>query len=476
METMAQELNINNYNLRSVQKMFCDFGKTNIFYNTYTLMDIEDAKKHVHLELLRKYNYQHKDAITNFVTQASNMLSSDLFSKNEMGQNTEMVGIKDIIKDPRRLNKNYFNETYRIVSIDSMYRDNVLFTNDVYNSRTSSLMNITLNDSLDNVVSLELTNVNIPFTFYNIDEKNGNNYFYVEKSDVLKKISIASGNYNNTTIINAINAALVNEGIADLTMTLNTTTNKVTITNDDTVNPQSVIFYDHLDVSQNFHDNNTDELSPDIQAKLNNNLGWILGFRNINKSTVSLEYTIPANDGTLGTITGEALCYIPYTKYFIIILDDRNKNQTNKSLVQISNEKEFIKPTQYFKEIDNSLNCLNATNCSTYAGYENTQLTQKQLYSRLQINNHKTNFKNKNSMLDACGINNVFGIVPFEQKSLVWGESMFTSDKNRFKRKYNGPIDIDKMEIKLLDDRGNLLNLNGAEWSITMISTHLYQY
>ena len=74
------------------------------------------------------------------------------------------------------------------------------------------------------------------------------------------------------------------------------------------------------------------------------------------------------------------------------------------------------------------------------------------------------------------GINNVFGIVPFEQKSLVWGESMFTSDKNRFKRKYNGPIDIDKMEIKLLDDRGNLLNLNGAEWSMTLISTHLYQY
>ncbi len=473
METMAQELSINNYTLRSVQKMFCDFGKTNVFYNTYTLMDIEETKNQVYLELLRKYNYQNKDTIRNFVDQACNMLSSDLFSSNEMGKNTEMVGVKDIIKDPRKLNKNYFNEVYRIVSIDSLYRDNLLHTNDTYNSRTSSSMSITLNDTLDNVVSLELTNINIPFTFYNIDENNGNNYFYVEKGSNLSKVTIASGNYTNATLITAINTALGNAtpAVSNLTFALNATTNKVTIENTD-ADAQNVIFYDHLDVSQNFYNSNTDELSAEIQAKLNNNLGWILGYRSINKTTVSLEYSVAAGS----TITGESLCYIPYTKYFIIILDDRNKNQTNKSLVQISSEKEFIKPTQYFKEIDNSLNCLTESNCSTYAGYENTQLTQKQLYSRLQINKHKSSFKNKNSMLDAFGINNVFGIVPFEQKSLVWGESMFTSDKNRFKRKYNGPIDINKMEVKLLDDRGNLLNLNGAEWSMTLISTHLYQY
>lgn len=472
METMAQELNINNHTLRSIQKMFCDYGKTNVFYNTYTLMDVEENKNKVYLELLRKYNYQHKESIQIFIDNASNLLSSELFKSNEMGQNTEMVGVKNIIKDPRKLNKNYFNEIYRIISIDSLYRDNLLHSNEVYNSRTSSCMNVTLNDTLDNVVSLELTNINIPFTFYNINENAGNNYFYVEKGSNLTKISISSGNYTNTTLKDAINAALSDASINDIVFSLNTTTNKISIENTDSSNPQTIIFYDHLDVSHNFHNTNNSDLSPEVQAKLNNNLGWILGFRNINKSTVSLEYEISAS----GTINGESLCFIPYTKYFIIILDDRNKNQTNKSLVQISSEKEFIQPTQHFKDIDNSLNCLNNGNFDTFVGYENTQLTQKQLYSRLQINNHKSTFKNKNSTLDAMGINNVFGIVPFEQKSLVWGESMFTSDKNRFKRKYNGPIDIDKMEIKLLDDRGNLLNLNGAEWSMTLISTHLYQY
>lgn len=472
METMAQELNINNHTLRSIQKMFCDYGKTNIFYNTYTLMDVEENKNKVYLELLRKYNYQHKESIQIFIDNASNLLSSELFKSNEMGQNTEMVGVKNIIKDPRKLNKNYFNEIYRIISIDSLYRDNLLHSNEVYNSRTSSCMNVTLNDTLDNVVSLELTNINIPFTFYNINENAGNNYFYVEKGSNLTKISISSGNYTNTTLKDAINTALGAASITDIVFSLNTTTNKISIENTDSSNPQTIIFYDHLDVSHNFHNTNNSDLSPEVQAKLNNNLGWILGFRNINKSTISLEYEILAS----GTINGESLCFIPYTKYFIIVLDDRNKNQTNKGLVQISSEKEFIQPTQHFKNIDNSLNCLNNSNFDTFVGYENTQLTQKQLYSRLQINNHKSTFKNKNSTLDAMGINNVFGIVPFEQKSLVWGESMFTSDKNRFKRKYNGPIDIDKMEIKLLDDRGNLLNLNGAEWSMTLISTHLYQY
>ena len=81
----------------------------------------------------------------------------------------------------------------------------------------------------------------------------------------------------------------------------------------------------------------------------------------------------------------------------------------------------------------------------------------------------------KNSNMNANLINNVFGIVPFENKSLNWGESTFTSDKNKFKRKYGGPVNIRKLQVKLLDDRGNVINLNGAEWSFSMISTHLYQ-
>ena len=96
-----------------------------------------------------------------------------------------------------------------------------------------------------------------------------------------------------------------------------------------------------------------------------------------------------------------------------------------------------MKRTTYYNNKDNSLNCLTNANFDSYVDESGRKMSQKQLYSTLQINNHISNFKNKNSKIDAHGINNVFGIIPFESKSLVWGSSTFVSDKNRFKRKYN---------------------------------------
>ena len=44
------------------------------------------------------------------------------------------------------------------------------------------------------------------------------------------------------------------------------------------------------------------------------------------------------------------------------------------------------------------------------------------------------------------------------------------------KRIYFGPVNIDRMRVKLYDDKGNILNMNGADWSITLIADILYQY
>ena len=44
------------------------------------------------------------------------------------------------------------------------------------------------------------------------------------------------------------------------------------------------------------------------------------------------------------------------------------------------------------------------------------------------------------------------------------------------KRVYFGPVNLERLHLKLLDDKGNLLNLNGADWSITLITENLYQY
>ena len=36
----------------------------------------------------------------------------------------------------------------------------------------------------------------------------------------------------------------------------------------------------------------------------------------------------------------------------------------------------------------------------------------------------------------------------------------------------NGKVDIQRMHIKLVDNYGNLVNLNGSNWSLTIKTTH----
>ena len=43
-------------------------------------------------------------------------------------------------------------------------------------------------------------------------------------------------------------------------------------------------------------------------------------------------------------------------------------------------------------------------------------------------------------------------------------------------RVYFGPVNIDRMAVKLLDDKGNILNLNGNDWCLTLVCECLYQY
>ena len=474
MEQMTQELNIDNHNLKTIKKLYNDSTKSNIFLNNYTLLDVEDGKKNVFSHLMRKYNHKNSGYIKDFVEKSSLLLAEQLFSSSSIQTHSNsFVGTELSVSTPRT-DLAIYHKNHRIVNIDSCYRENLLSQNQTYDSYTSSDMIIDLNDPLDNIVSLELANICIPFTFYNISKDQGNNYFYVQNvsGEDLTKIIINDGNYDNTSIISSINNELADHSI-DISFEIETLTNKVSVKSTD-ASGYTLIFYDNDKTSvYSFADRCLSSGGANVQSKVNHNLGWLIGFRSIDVENYDkISYTVNSSN----SVTAEALCHLPYTKYFIVVIDDMNKNQSNKSLVQISNGKAHMKKTKYFKDIDNSLNCLNDSNFNDFVDASGGRtLTKKQLYSSLQMNNYRASFNETNSKLSADLINNVFAIVPFETKSLVWGNSMFTSDKNKFIRKYNGPVDISKLNVKLLDDHGNLLNLNGADWSLSMISTHSYK-
>ena len=49
------------------------------------------------------------------------------------------------------------------------------------------------------------------------------------------------------------------------------------------------------------------------------------------------------------------------------------------------------------------------------------------------------------------------------------------NEENDKKRIYFGPIRLRKLRIRLYNDKGFLVNLNGADWSFRMVLNKLYQ-
>ena len=146
-----------------------------------------------------------------------------------------------------------------------------------------------------------------------------------------------------------------------------------------------------------------------------------------------------------------------------------------------------IKPSSYYanSKVPKSstfsplnLDCLTPTNINTEdqmkTASTNTGLTRAQIYTRAQVNHNKILVNNQTCYLEANTQNNVLAIVPFET-STSWGQKYFT-DKNKYVRQYHGPVEIDKIQVRLYDEKGFEMDFNGANWSLTMITEHLYKY
>ena len=43
-------------------------------------------------------------------------------------------------------------------------------------------------------------------------------------------------------------------------------------------------------------------------------------------------------------------------------------------------------------------------------------------------------------------------------------------------RSYFGPVNITRMRVALQDDMGRVVNLHGANWSVSILVESLYQY
>lgn len=371
------------------------------------------------------------------------------------------------------MNPTLRNVTTKLVSIDSRYRvNNVPALKSVPYTSTgiwdASHFSASLSEHLNKVMLLRLYSVQIPYTWYNIPE--GSNCFMYEGN----VNTIPAGNYNPTTLATAI----TNLGVG-LTLTYSEVTGKVSLTG----NPGSNIIFFQTEgmVGCNSCSNSN---------YFNNSLGWILGFR-------EACYTL---DGVTGQIVAEAPLDLNGPKYLLLYLDDFTHNRVNKGLVTIEDtESKLDFPKHYLKEGNISTvggdlsitapscvdDILEINGCPPETLPVKTPfftqdlprtITQAQQYSLNEIIKNRKN--NPNLKLMPPNPSNIFGVIPVKTQNLTFGEILVENANSLTfnTRRYFGPVDIERIEVKLLDDKGNLVNLNGADWSFSLFSDHLYQY
>jgi len=417
------------------------------FLNDFTLQDVEDAKKQIYMKS------KGGESLKTCLDKAAEKLAKDKFFagiKEDQG-----VAVKNTVRDV--LNANYKNTITRLIMIDSQYRTHL-------HEEESSLL-VQLSEKVVNAVSLEIVHFQIPYTFYNIEARQGNNHFIITTvngdTQVNHVVKLPDGHYpsfNALRIILVDELAKVTASDPRLTFTagVNVLTGMFSITNTGSV---SCIF--------SFLTS---------QSKVNHCLGWYLGFREFQGTTlanryISMDYVLDVGVKMEGT----AVAIVPTTKYFVITVDDFNNNQTADTMIQTNIKPENSKPTSYFTQ-DPYLDKLTPYNMSSYiANVPNRTLTKNQIYTISQQNLEKQNLGLQNTRLEVNAPNQVLATIPFEENKNTWGAMIFT-DKNKYMREYHSPTNIDRLQIKIYDDKGYLVNLNGNSWCMTLITNNLYKY
>lgn len=429
-----------------IKKYFTKNSQIN-FLNDFTLQDVEDAKKHIYLK--SKGGEYFKDCLD----KAAERLAKDKFFagiKEEQG-----VAVKNTVRDV--LNANYKNTITRMIMVDSQYRSQL-------HEEESSFL-VQFSEKVVNAVSLELIHFQIPYTFYNVEARQGNNHFLITTMNGViptnHVVMLPDGHYDSLdTIRTHLTTELAKVTVADsrlsFTHGIDPLTGKFTLNNTGSV-----------DCIISFLTN---------QSKINHCLGWYLGFRDFQGTTlanryISMDYSLPFGQ----SIHGSAIATVPNIKYFVVVVDDFNNNQTADTMIQNNIKPENSKPTSYFTQ-DPFLDKLTPDNMSSYiANVPNRTLTKNQLYTISQQNLEKQNLGLQNTRLEVHAPNQVLATIPFEESKSTWGTMVFT-DKNKYIREYHSPTNIDRLHVKIYDDKGFLMNLNGNSWCMTLITNNLYKY
>lgn len=441
-----------------------------------------------------------------------------VFGDPHSTMNREQIATTDTYQVPVKqdsLNPNLKNTITRFVNLDSQFRQ---YTSGVDSNSTDYTLD--LSDTIKNALSMCLYSYQIPYTWYTIDKAYGNTCLWIINDNDVIAVTIPSGNYTSSEFVTKLTDAFTYAGFVSATypangpVQYNNSNGLITLFlhnidfSGNTINdtPTSftvsestfIFFYDftgNLTCSNNSFGNSN--------HYLNNTLGWVMGYR--------LPYINVEPSGNVAP----AVLNLVGTKYLILVIDDYNQNHVNNSLISISQFSNTLKLPNYYSndlpftvitpaQQGNNLQQLidgvkeqslfdtqstNTSNGLLVAGkynqdYTNRQilvpsaprtLTNAQIYTINQINSNRNNLTNYLSKAPTSS--DILAIIPIKTPSTTGSLIVeFSGSLQDNIRTYFGPVNIERMAVRLLDDKGNVLNLNGNDWCLTLICECLYQY
>ena len=337
------------------------------------------------------------DNIKNYLINNLNLMRLKIASSVQQYDQNHFV-----IENKNQLTKSTITKSY---TIDSLFRQN-----SENNPSESHNFIIELPENITKAISMSISSIEIPLSYYNISEHLNNNKFFVDGSlieiesglyEVYRYQTLSStnkvGKLVAADIIQKINSQLIFQGI-DLSLNVDSITGKSSFNS-----TSSKTIHFNLDSSFNC-DNTSDKIFKSyINNKPYQNLGWLLGFR---------EDTIDVSNSK----QSDTICNITYPRYAYIAIDDFQSRSKNNFSVASST---IIAPN-----IIGRINILS--------------LLEK-----------KTGFK----------------------QGAAVGDFMFTQ---KHVREYFGPTDLNKLKVSLLDEYGRPLSLNNMEWSFVVNFECLY--
>ena len=384
---MDIDLNLNNYSVEDLKRLL---GVS----SNCTILEIEEKKQQLLDKLIKiNANPQMQKDINYFLNQASDMVINqmDIIPK----QKTPFI-----YSNPSTYFQGTFNPLEkRLISkticIDTLFRSNYIQTK-------STDFTYTFPETINNVVSMQIKTIEIPYAWYTISAYKKNNSFLITvEGETPILITIPDGNYNTSPyfsppdgvipypdIINIINSQLIASSIGVICV-YNPAGNKISFSSD----PPKSFTLDFVQNGETISCTSSEGLS----------LGWILGF----KQDIYTNEILYISESTYKT---------SFNNYFFIDIDDFHNNHLTDAVISVVRTTKLGSPS--------------------YLG------------------------------------NNIMGRIPVTG---IYNSTIVKStDCVLNKREYFGPVRLEKMNIRLLDRFGKVIDLNLNDYSFVVEVIQLY--